>query len=243
MNINASLINVGSRFNAMSLRERAMIAVALLALLVLLWDQMLMDPLRKREVQLSQEVEEVKKNLDTLTASIEGRANDNPFSVAMTQKRELTQSLAAVDAQLLSESAGLIPPQRMLAALRDVLDRQQGLRLVSMRNLPVTSLLPPPVNPNTPASNTVIDKSLVYTGASSGKEVRPPIAASGPYIHSLEIVVEGNYLDVLRYLQTIEGLPWRFYWQVLDLKTTEYPTNRVRLRLNTLSMEKEWLGV
>jgi MSHA biogenesis protein MshJ len=242
MNINASLINLGSRFNAMSLRERGMIAVALLALLVLLWDQMLMDPLRKREVQLSQEVEEVKKNLDTLTASIEGRANDNPFSVAMTQKKELAQSLAAVDAQLLSESAGLIPPQRMLAALRDVLDRQQGLRLVSMRNLPVSSLLPPPVDANAAPGNTVIDKSLAYTGASS-KEARPPIAASGPYVHSLEIVIEGNYLDVLRYLQTVEGLPWRFYWQVLDLKTTEYPTNRVRLRLNTLSMEKEWLGV
>ncbi|HTE39516.1 MAG TPA: hypothetical protein VK629_01730, partial [Steroidobacteraceae bacterium] len=65
----------------------------------------------------------------------------------------------------------------------------------------------------------------------------------GPFIHPLEIVVEGNYLDVLRYLQSVESLPWRFYWQALELKQTEYPTNRVRIRLNTLSMDKEWLGV
>jgi MSHA biogenesis protein MshJ len=55
--------------------------------------------------------------------------------------------------------------------------------------------------------------------------------------------VEGGYLDVLNYLQKVEALPWRFYWQVLELKAAEYPLNRVRIRLNTLSMDKEWLGV
>jgi len=111
----------------------------------------------------------------------------------------------------------------MLEALRDVLNKQQGLRLVSMRNLPVTSLA-------TPSGDTKAAESK-------------PVASGGPYVHSLELVVEGSYLDVLRYLQSVEALPWRFYWQVLELKTTEYPLNRVRVRLNTLSMDKEWLGV
>jgi MSHA biogenesis protein MshJ len=227
MSVNATMINVGSRFNAMSLRERALISLALLALLILVWDQFLMNPLRMRRQVLSQEIEEVQKDLAMLTATIEGRANDNPLALAMGQKKSLVESLAAVDAQLQSTSAGLIAPQRMLAALRDVLNDQQGLRLISMRNLPVVSLL-------TPAGETHTDTNKIET---------PPIAKSGPYVHSLELIVEGNYLDVLRYLQTVEGLPWRFYWQVLELKTTEYPINRVRIRLNTLSMDKEWLGV
>jgi MSHA biogenesis protein MshJ len=227
MSVNATMINVGSRFNAMSLRERALISLALLALLILVWDQFLMNPLRMRRQVLSQEIEEVQKDLAMLTATIEGRANDNPLALAMGQKKSLVESLAAVDAQLQSTSAGLIAPQRMLAALRDVLNDQQGLRLISMRNLPVVSLL-------TPAGETHTEANKIET---------PPIAKSGPYVHSLELIVEGNYLDVLRYLQTVEGLPWRFYWQVLELKTTEYPINRVRIRLNTLSMDKEWLGV
>jgi MSHA biogenesis protein MshJ len=227
MNVNATMVNLGSRFNAMSLRERAMISLALLALLILIWDQFLMNPLRVRKQALSQEIETVQKSLSMLTQSIEGRANDNPMSVAMEQRKSLTESLAAVDAQLQSTSAGLIAPQRMLAALRDVLNDQQGLRLVSMRNMPVTSLLAPHV------------ETTVGANASDA----PPLAKTGPYVHSLELVVEGSYLDVLRYLQSVEGLPWRFYWQVLELKTTEYPINRVRIRLNTLSMDKEWLGV
>jgi MSHA biogenesis protein MshJ len=226
VSINATLVNVGSRFNAMTLRERGMIAAALLALLVLMWDQFLMNPLRAHKQLLSQEIEAAQKSLTLLTETIEGRANDNPLSLAMAQKHSLTESLAAVDGQLQSASAGLIAPQRMLTALRDVLNDQQGLRLISMRNLPVTSLVAPQIAAK-PATN----------------QNPPPLAESGPYVHSLELIVEGSYLDVLRYLQSVEALPWRFYWQVLELKTIEHPTNRVRVRLNTLSMDKEWLGV
>jgi MSHA biogenesis protein MshJ len=231
MSINTTMINVGSRFNAMSLRERAMISLALLALLILVWDQFLMNPLRARRQALVQEIEEVQKELAMLTATIEGRANDNPLALAMGQKKSLVESIAAVDAQLQSTSAGLIAPPRMLEALRDVLNEQQGLRLVSMRNLPVVSLM---TLSSARAGETHVDAAKIET---------PPLAKSGPYVHSLELIVEGNYLDVLRYLQTVEGLPWRFYWQVLELKTTDYPINRVRIRLNTLSMDKEWLGV
>jgi MSHA biogenesis protein MshJ len=224
MSPSSTMINLGSRFNAMTLRERGMIAAVLLALLVLVWDQFLMSPLSVRKQSLAQEIEATQRSLATLTATIEGRANDNPLSLAMAQKRSLTESLAAVDAQLQSASAGLIAPQRMLEALRDVLNKQQGLRLVSMRNLPVTSLAAPSSETNT-------------------SETKTRTASGGPYVHSLELVVEGSYLDVLRYLESVEALPWRFYWQVLELKTTEYPLNRVRVRLNTLSMDKEWLGV
>lgn len=219
MSIGQSYYNLSSKFNAMSLRERAMVAAAVLAVIILAWDQFLMRPLGERKTQLSQEIETIQRNLKTLTDTIEGRAQGNPLSLAMEQKASLTQSLAAVDAQLQAESAGLIPPERMLEALRDVLETQRGLRLIGMRNFPVSSLA------------TATD--------ANGQ----PQATSGPFVHSLELVVDGSYLDVLRYLEKVEALPWRFYWQVLELKSTDYPINRVRIRLNTLSMEKEWLGV
>ena len=215
MNVAASWLNWKSRFNAMSLRERAMVAAAALALIVFMWDRALMNPLRLRQTQLQQDLATTEQALAALSATIQGRAEDNPLTLAMKQKESLAQSLAAVDRELQSTAAGLIPPQRMLNALRDVLQNQNGLRLVSMHNLPVASLVPP------------------QNGA----------PMQGPYVHSLELVIDGGYLDVLRYLEKVEALPWRFYWQVLELKTGDYPKNRVRVRLNTLSMDKEWLGV
>jgi MSHA biogenesis protein MshJ len=229
MMLPAGLINLNSRFNAMSLRERGMIAAAALAILVLAWDQLLMSPLHAEKQRLSSELEQTQKSLATLTDSIQGRANDNPLAQAMEQQKSLREQLVAVDQQLQSESAGLIAPPRMLEALRDVLSRQTGLRLISMRNLPVTSL----VAPLPPADPT----------KGEAAQATPPAPTQGPYVHALELIVEGGYLDVLRYLQAVEALPWRFYWQALELKTVEYPMNRVRIRLNTLSMDKEWLGV
>jgi len=217
MNLRSTFVNLNSRFNAMSLRERALIAAAALAVLVLAWDQLFMNPLQAEKLRLRGELEETQKALEVLSASISGRANDNPMVAALEQKRSLNESLEAVDAELESASAGLIAPPRMLDALRDVLARQQGLRLVSMRNLPV--------------------RSLVIQAPDS------KAAMQGPYVHALEMVVEGSYMDVLRYLESVEALPWRFYWQALELRTTDYPMNRVRIRLNTLSMDKEWLGV
>ena len=48
---------------------------------------------------------------------------------------------------------------------------------------------------------------------------------------------------MLAYLRALEALPWRFYWKTFDLSTTQYPTNRVRIELSTLSMDRAWLGV
>ncbi len=67
--------------------------------------------------------------------------------------------------------------------------------------------------------------------------------SGGPYVHPVEIVVEGTYLDVLAYLHALESLEWRFYWRLLELESTAYPRNRVRIELSTLSLDRDWIGV
>ena len=66
---------------------------------------------------------------------------------------------------------------------------------------------------------------------------------TGPYVHPVELVIEGSYLDVLSYLQALERLPWHFYWRTLDLQSAVYPVNRVRVELGTVSLDKAWIGL
>jgi len=66
---------------------------------------------------------------------------------------------------------------------------------------------------------------------------------TGPYVHPVELVVEGSYLDVLAYLQALERLSWHFYWRTLDLQSAGYPANRVRVELGTVSLDKAWIGL
>ena len=63
------------------------------------------------------------------------------------------------------------------------------------------------------------------------------------YRHTFRLELEGPYLAVLRYLEEVEALPWRMYWQGLDIDGADYPRNRVRIDVSTLSFDKDWIGV
>jgi MSHA biogenesis protein MshJ len=90
----------------------------------------------------------------------------------------------------------------------------------------VTSLVPP-------------EKSATDASADPNASAAP----EPPYVHSIELVVDGQYTDVLDYLGQLEALPWKFRWTSLDLSTAGYPRNRVRIELSTLSLDSTWLGV
>jgi MSHA biogenesis protein MshJ len=172
-----------------------------------------MEPLDARRNSLQQELAMMQDAMSATADAAEAAQAADPLSVASRKKQSLQGELAQVNAQLAKASAGLIEPQHMADVVHEVLSRQHGVTLVSMKNLPPQSLA----------------------------KDRTPNA--GPYIHPVELIVEGNYLDVLAYLHALEALPYRFYWRVLELKSTEYPVNRVRIELGTLSMDREWIGI
>lgn len=220
MKLPDSVVNAGAKFNAFSLRERALVAIGLLALVIVCWDSMLMGPLQARESALTQEMQAMQDSMTALSGSIIGDAAD-PTSEALKQEQAVQAGLASVDEKLASAASGLIAPERMIEVINDVLSRQRGVRLISLRNKPVETLL-----------------------IASDESKREPAALDqGPYVHPIELTIEGSYLDVLAYLKELEALPWRIYWKALEMQTLEHPTNRVRIELRTLSMDKAWIGV
>jgi MSHA biogenesis protein MshJ len=63
------------------------------------------------------------------------------------------------------------------------------------------------------------------------------------YRHRLDIELTGSFDALTRYLDTIETLPWRLFWDELSVETTRYPTLRIRLKVHTLSDQEDWLNV
>jgi MSHA biogenesis protein MshJ len=109
--------------------------------------------------------------------------------------------------------AELIDPAQMSLVLQGLLKKQSKLRLIRIRNV-------------SPKALSASADALTTTF----------------YRHGLEIEFEGSYLACLEYLEEIEDLPWRFYWQLLDIEVLEYPRNRIRLEVSTLSPVVEWIG-
>lgn len=203
---------IQKRFEALSLRERGFVILALLGSIVAGWDSLLMEPLRRTQVGLEAQL----ANASNFGALPQGADASDPRQVSITQAGELQIQIQNLDAQLANGTSGFVASQRMIEVLHDVLNHQGRLDLVSIRNLPVTSLIPP----------------------AEGDTAPQP-----PYVHSIEIVIDGEYADVLDYLTALEALPWKFRWSALDLSTAGYPRNRVRIELSTLSLDSTWLGV
>jgi MSHA biogenesis protein MshJ len=138
--------------------------------------------------------------------------------------------MQALDARIADTASGFVSSQRMIEVLNDVLDRQGRLELVSIRNLPVVSLAPP--RAPDPAAGEALSPPTDDT------ELGLP-----PFVHPIEIVIDGQYTDIVAYLAALEALPYKFRWSSLELVTTGYPRNRVRIVLSTLSLDSTWLGV
>jgi MSHA biogenesis protein MshJ len=209
------------RVDALTLRERLIIFSAGVALVYIAWQTLVMDPLAGRAHSAEQRLAQVREQMTAIDA-LGTAASQDPTVGAALRNDALAQRLAALDGELSSIAKGYVAPERMTELLRALLADQHGLKLVSLANLPVESL-----------------------AHSSGPKADAPLADDdrGPFLHPVEIVVEGDYASVVAYLRAVESLPWRIQWRKLELTAGEYPVNRVRLVIGALSLSRDWLGV
>jgi MSHA biogenesis protein MshJ len=243
----ATIAKLAARFERISLRERMLVSGALLAAVWVLWNMLLMQPVTNKQKALLAELNSLQESIGTTAAAMESATALDPTNVAVAQLKTAQAELLAVNKELAVASADLIPPERMSEVIYDVLRHQQALTLISLRNEPRQTLLATvaddaPEKDSKPAEQTIDSTEDAATQAAN-IAYAAKLANSGPYLHPVELVIEGSYLDILAYTRALEALPWRFYWQRFELQTTAYPLNRVRIELSTLSLDEAWLGV
>jgi MSHA biogenesis protein MshJ len=228
MKLPPAVAKLAARFDALTMRERALVVAASMAAIVMLWTLAILDPISGKLQVLEAEKVGLESQIAAAVAGIDAANVSDPTSLALAKEQQRQAQLDTVNRELSDKSAGLIPAERMVHVIHDVLSRQHGVRLVSLHNEPEVSLVHALAPPTTEAAT---DKAAAAT------------LPTGPFEHPVELVIEGSYLDLLAYLRALEQLEWRFHWKMLDLETTAYPTNRVRIELSTLSMDKDWIGV
>jgi MSHA biogenesis protein MshJ len=214
------------RLDGFSIRERALIFGVGVALLYVAWQSLLMDPLTVRGKAAEQHLADAQRQM-TMSEQIRAAVVHDPAVEAALRNGALAARLAALDSNLSSVAHGYVSPERMTELLRSLLSEQRGLTLVSLANLPVESLSLPSASKQAAAS----------TPAAIATDDR------GPFLHPVEMVVEGDYGSVVVYLRALEALPWRIHWQRVELTAGDYPVNRVRIVIGALSLSRYWMSV
>lgn len=212
---------LGERLDALSLRERGLIFFAGAALIFIAWQTLLMGPLTARERNAEQRLTEARRHFADLEQLGFASASD-PQIAAAARNRALKDRLAALDSELQKTARGYVSPEQMTDLLRQLLTAQQGLKLLSLSNLPVESLSEEP-------------GAVAKAGGKFGDV--------GPFLHPVELVVEGDYASLVGYLRALEGMPWQTHWQRLELTAAAYPVNRVRIVIGALSLSRDWINL
>jgi MSHA biogenesis protein MshJ len=142
---------------------------------------------------------------------------------------DLKKQLGELAGRLQTMESTLVPPQRMTGLLEDMIGRKTGLRLLSLKTLPVAPLL---------------DKKA---GAEE-KEAAKPVdkvegSSAGLFKHGVEIRLEGSYQELTAYLERLEQAKLKLLWSSVSLSAEKHPKLVLTLTVYTLSLDRAWLIV
>lgn len=215
MTVPPQLQKVFERIDAMSLRERAMVAATVLGVLWATWDGLLMRPLGGLEQARQEQLRSATQQVVELTRTIQMLAAERgagPEGAARQQLAELRARNVALDERLREVTRELVEPGEMAGLLEQLLVQTGNLQLVGM-----TTLAPEPIV--TDAGET------------------------GYFRHGLELRVRGSYLDALRYLEAIERLRWNFFWDRVEIRVVRHPSSQITIIVHTLGSRPGVIGV
>ncbi len=223
-----------ARFDALSKRERIVVAGVTALVMVMLVQWLVVDPLlldrqrlQRELVELNSRTQAQQVELDTIMR----RHETDPDREEKLHLAALEQEQAELDRRLREHMRGLVEPEQMAVVLERVLSQKTPLRLHQVR-----SLAPVPLVTELPA----VSVDAVTPEAPTNE---PAAVEAGIFRHGLEIEFRGSYLATLNYLKALEALPWDFYWDGVSLDIEKYPHARVVITVHTLSLKEGWIGV
>lgn len=223
MRLPPTLQRYADRVDAMSLRERVLVFLAVTVVLVFLADNAFFDPILRRQKANSQRTEQQQEEIRAMQAQLQAFAQARVGDGANAKRQRFEKrkvELAALDREIAASQRELVMPEQMAKMLSEIVKRNPNVELVSMRKLPAAGL-----------------------GPAATPDATPGAAPEGSvlYRHGIEIAVSGSYLNMLGYVTQLERLSAKIVWGNMDLQAGAYPKVTLKITLYTLSPEKTWL--
>jgi len=208
------------KVESMPLRERMMLFAAMAFVVIALTSNMLLNPLLAKQKGLSARLVQQQEQMKELQAKVQALSQarkDDEHSPIRASLSQLKMQLDTQEEYMKGQSEHLVDPGKIVSLLEQVLNKNGKLQLISLENLPVSSVA-------AQARNANVGQKLVFK-------------------HGVKITLRGGYLDLLQYLAEVEKAPVQMYWEDVEFRVDKHPDGVLVLNLYTLSLEKVWLKV
>lgn len=210
-----------AKYEALSLREKAMVVGGSVLVLLLGFNALYVEPLGAKRKLLELKLAESRAQVKVLDIGI-GEQTD-PDIARRTYRDGLKKQIADIDQNLKALQKRLVPPADVPKMLQNVLGASTGVSLVSLRKLPAH----------------VLDAGGGTAAAKKGAGADNRVI----FQHGFELTIQGSYNDLHEYLARLEKMPWQLYWGRVELVADSYPKATLSLTVHTLSLDKSWLSV
>jgi len=256
------LIELGNKIDALSLRERVMVFAAVAAAIVFVANTLVFEPMLAKQKALRAQISLERNNAMAIDAELVGLVQAHtldPDAADRTRLNAASAEAAQLGAALRSTQRGLVAPDKMVALLESLLKGRGGLRLLSLKTLPVSGLNEGAFNADAatepaPAAMTPLQAAAPATTAAlkaaapgpASAKAEPRPAAKAPellYRHGVELTLQGAYPDMLDYMAALEAMPSQLFWAKAKLDAEDYPRARLTLVLYTLSLDQKWIAL
>lgn len=241
-----------NRIDELTLRERGILLLGILAVTYFLWDTLLMQPLEVRHKSLAAQLEIKRAEVMVLNEkmrSLLAAQEQDPDAGNRKQLEALRRQLAEIETSLQASTVQLVAPEKMPEILRTVINKTEGLILISLRGTGATPILAQgdktaAASGDTPEPAEDAETGTPETAADDGSsKVAASATISSAYKHGMTVTFEGDYLATLEYLRRLENLGFGFFWDSLEFSIKEYPRAQASIKIFTLSLNKDWISV
>jgi MSHA biogenesis protein MshJ len=169
------------------------------------------------------------KNLRRSIKDYQEALKQDPNKGIIKKIAQFETKLAKIDSQLVLLTTDLISPSEMREALLKLLQLEPGVSLLSFELMGAKPLL----NLNEGQSEPAV-QSVTPTMEQLGLNL---------YKHGIKIKLSGKYFQLRNYLQQLEQLTWKFFWQDFQFEVREYPQSEVEITIYSLGLNEEFIGV
>ncbi|MBI4357064.1 MAG: type II secretion system protein M [Gammaproteobacteria bacterium] len=223
-------LSVGlSKINQRSKRERALMLAVGFAFMVVVWNVLFhrtgaekRQAIQKERANIEQQLPALRLQINTIIGA-EAQATASPD---FKKKEILASQIREVDAQFKKLSEQILSRSDVSLFLEKILRGEGRLKVIELSSQSVEPLLGA-------EKDGLQEKYIPYL----------ELASVALYKYPLSLVLEGGYLDTLAFLEKIQKLTWRVFWDELDYQVVKYPVVRVTVKFHTLSEQKGRGGI
>ena len=224
------------RLERLNERERALVSLATVSCLLLLWYVLSYLPQSGALNRTRTSIHDITQSTMQLTQKrtmIEGLIKDNSVSKLMARYEHVQKDMQELEENIQRYQTRYIDYKQLSSLLYSILQQTTNVSIMAFND--TSTMVIDGAQVGAAPSATAPQPAAPVTPSPTSTEVQasPPLGEQVER-YQYKLILKGGYASIAEYLTRLEASGWQFYWDKLTYVVQHYPTALVTIEFYTL---------